>query len=205
MTIEVRISSPKLLAPDMIRAMGKHKHGDGEFIDYEFPGQHPGEKVRVVFHQHPIVMRHSLLLGLALLTVFALPLSIWPLERWPWWSFLIGFIAMLLIFGYRFIGYYFSVYILTSERLIQIVQKGFFNRRVVDIGLNKIQSVNYEIKGLQATMFGFGTITVQTYVGDLDLKFIHHPVDIHQMVVKQIRDQKPAGPVEDLGPLAEAS
>ena len=167
---------------------------------YEFPGQHEGEAVEMVFRQHPIVMRRRLIFCLLILVVFALPLSLWPLERWPWWGLLTGFVVSLLVFGHRMISWFFSLYIISNERLIQIIQKGFFNRKVVDISHTKIQSVNYEIKGLQATMFGYGTITVQTYVGDLLLNYIHKPEQVHQLMVEQMRGVKsvsPAGIVRD--------
>ena len=175
--------------------MSKNK----DVSEYEFPGQHEGEKVQIVFRQHPIVMRKSLIAFLLIVTIFAIPLSLAPLKTWPWWSLLIGFVLGLLAFGYRLIGWYFSIFIMTDVRLIQISQKGFFNRKVVDVGLNKIQSVNYEVKGLQATLFGFGTITVQTYVGNLDLKFIHKPEHIHQLMVKQMRSFNPVAPLGDAG------
>ncbi len=166
---------------------------------YEFAGQHEGEAVEMVFRQHPIVMRRRLIASLVVLTLSAVPLSIWPLSGWPWWGLLIGFMVALLVFGHRMIGWYFSLYIISSERLIQIIQKGFFNRKVVDISHNKIQSVNYEIKGLQATMFGYGTITVQTYVGDLLLNYIHKPERVHQLMVKQMRSVKSGSPAELTG------
>lgn len=163
--------------------MAKTKDHSG----YEFPGQHEGESVQMVFRQHPVVMRKTLIAMLVAMVIGAIPLSIWPLENWPWWFFLGGFLVGLMILGYRLIGWYFSIYIVTSERLIQIFQKGFFNRKVADIGHEKIQSVNYEIKGMQATMFGYGTIIVQTYVGDMVLQYIHKPETVHQLMVKQMR------------------
>jgi len=157
----------------------------------EFEGQHPGEKVQKVFHQHPIVMRKALLLGLVLLMLSAVPLAIWPLHNWPWLVFLGGFLALILVLAYRWIGWYYSIFIITEERLIQIKQSGFFDRRVSDISHNKIQSVNYEIRGLQATFFHFGTIIVQTYVGELVLPYIHHPAEVHQLMVKIMHLVKP--------------
>lgn len=156
-----------------------------------FPGQHEDEIVELVFHQHPIVMRIQLIIALVVFTVSALPLSFWPLDRWPWWVLLGGFVAAIVIFGYRYIGWFYSVFIITNERLIQIRQKGFFERQVVDISHNKIQSVNYEVKGLQATLFHYGTIIVQTYVGELVFRYIHRPEQIHELLVKMTRDAKP--------------
>lgn len=155
----------------------------------DFPGQHEGEEVHLVFHQHPIVMRHALIFGLLFWTLCTVPMAFF-IATWPWYLFGIGFVIMLVVIGYRWIGWYYSIFIISSERLIQIRQKGFFDRSVTDISHNKIQSVNYEVKGLAATMFHFGTIVVQTYVGDLVLRYIHNPQEVQQLLVKNIRATK---------------
>ena len=167
-----------------------------------FPGQHSGEQVQLVFHQHPIVMRKALLVGLVVFTLGSLPLALKPLENWPWWALGGGFLLMLLIFAYRWVSWFYSIFIISDERLIQIRQKGFFNRRVTDISHNKIQSVNYEVKGLQATFFHYGTIFVQSYVGELKLRYIHKPEDVHQLLVKMIRAVRPNTP-RDLAEMGE--
>jgi hypothetical protein len=79
------------------------------------------------------------------------------------------------------------VFIVTDQRLIQISQKGLFNRSVVDIGLDKIQNINYQINGVQETLLGFGTILVQTFVGDLVMDNIHHPQEVQEKIVKIIK------------------
>jgi len=87
------------------------------------------------------------------------------------------------------ISWYFSVFIVTDQRLIQITQKGLFNRSVIDMRLNQIQMVNYQIAGLQETLLGFGTIMMQTYVGDLVIHEIHHPAKIQKKLLEILRDQ----------------
>jgi hypothetical protein len=72
---------------------------------------------------------------------------------------------------------------------MQIKQKGFFNRALVDISNDQISMVNYEIKGLQETLLGFGTITVQTYVGELVIKDVGHPKKIHKELTTALRDK----------------
>lgn len=156
----------------------------------KFGGQHENETVQLVFHQHPVVMRRHLIAALAALTISSLPLAIWPLNIWPRWVFLGGFVLGILIFAYRYLGWHFSIFIVTNERLIQIRQRGFFDRKVIDISHDKIQSVNYEIKGMQATLFHFGTIIVQTYVGEIVLQFIHQPENVHELLVKMIHGSK---------------
>lgn len=155
----------------------------------EFDGQHDDEEVLLVFRRHPIAMRKGLVILLVVLLIGMIPSAIWPTRLELLWitgaALLIGFVIMF----YYWIGWHFSVFIVTDQRLMQISQKGLFNRSVADIGLNKIQSVNYEVAGIQETLFSFGTIMVQTYVGDMILDQIYHPSRIHEKIVKIIKEQ----------------
>ncbi|HSX47943.1 MAG TPA: PH domain-containing protein [Candidatus Nanoarchaeia archaeon] len=153
-----------------------------------FPGQHEGEEVELVFHQHPLVMRKQLIIGMLAILIGLLPILQWPLSDF---FTRLGFIyiplAVAVYWFYRWIGWYYSVYIVTNERLVEIKQKGFFNRRVTEFGLDKIQNINYHINGFQAVLFQFGDIAVQTYVGDLVMKTIHKPVAIQEQLVEIVR------------------
>jgi hypothetical protein len=77
----------------------------------------------------------------------------------------------------------------TDQRFIQITQKGFFHRSVADLGLAQIQSVNYTINGLQETLLGFGTINMQTYVGELDIKDVSHPARVQKKLLSILRKE----------------
>jgi len=44
--------------------------------------------------------------------------------------------------------------------------------------LQQIQSVNYTVKGFQQTVLGFGTILVQTYLGDILMNDMHKPAQL---------------------------
>ena len=87
------------------------------------------------------------------------------------------------------ISWHFSVFIITDQRFIQITQKGLFHRAVADLGLSQIQSVNYEVSGLQETLLGFGTMKMQTYVGDLVIKDVHHPAKIQKKLLNILRQE----------------
>jgi hypothetical protein len=49
--------------------------------------------------------------------------------------------------------------------------------------------MNYQIKGLQETLLGFGTIIVQTYMGDLVIHDVHHPEKVQKTIAHILRDQ----------------
>lgn len=57
------------------------------------------------------------------------------------------------------------------------------------MGLNQIQMVNYQVAGLQETMLGFGTIMMQTFVGDLIIHEIPHPAKIQKKLLEILREQ----------------
>lgn len=80
------------------------------------------------------------------------------------------------------------MFIITNVRLIQVTQKGLWTRSVVDIGLDKIQTVSYEVRGLQETLLGFGTIVIQTYVGELVIHDVHHPKKIQKRMTEILRE-----------------
>ncbi|HTE22451.1 MAG TPA: PH domain-containing protein [Candidatus Limnocylindria bacterium] len=156
-----------------------------------FPDQLDGEEVLLLFRKHPIVMRKGLVFGMFGPLVGILPTAIWPTLGFGWFfAGLFGGIGlgMLILFPF-WINWYYSVYIVTDRRLIQITQKGLFRKSFVDLGLGQIQSLNYEVNGLQATLLGYGTILVQTYVGDLVIHDVHHPAKLYKQLITILRDE----------------
>lgn len=156
-----------------------------------FDDQFDDEEVLLVFRKHPIIMRKGLVFGLLGPLIGILPAAIDPNLGFGvfFGGFAAGCLLGLLIFAPSWIGWHFSVFIVTDQRFIQITQKGLFHRAVADLGLPQIQSVNYEIKGLQETMLGFGTIKMQTYVGDMVIHDVHHPAKIQKQVLGILRDK----------------
>ena len=104
-------------------------------------------------------------------------------------SLAISAVVGVILFLPSWISWFYSVFIVTDQRLIQITQKGLFHRSVVDIGLNQIQMVNYEVSGFQETLLGFGTINMQTYLGELVIHEVHHPTKIQKKLLGILRDQ----------------
>jgi signal transduction histidine kinase len=156
-----------------------------------FEDQFDDEEVLFVFRKHPVVMRKGLVFGMLGPLVGVLPAAIKPDLGFGFFfgGLAAGFLLGILIFIPSWIGWHFSVFIVTDQRLIQITQKGMFHRSVIDMGLNQIQMVNYEVAGLQETLLGFGTISMQTFVGDLVIHDIHHPGKIQKKLLKILREQ----------------
>lgn len=148
----------------------------------DFDGQRPDEEVLFVFRRHIIAMRKGFYLLLIPFAVLSIPPLLWPNDLRLFLLPLIGFVAGLLLFGYHFIMWYFTIYIVTSQRLRQITQHGFFGKDVVELQLSKVQNISYNIPGFSGEIFHFGTLVIQTYVGDLVIRNVEHPDKIYNML-----------------------
>lgn len=154
-----------------------------------FDDQLDGEEVLFVFRKHPVVMRKGLVIAMLAILLGTLPALIKPEYIYLFGGLAAGFVLSILVFMPSWISWNYSVFIVTDQRLIQITQKGFWRRSVVDIGLPQIQMVNYEVGGLQETMLGYGTIMMQTFVGDLVIHDVHHPEKIQKKLLTILRDK----------------
>jgi uncharacterized membrane protein YdbT with pleckstrin-like domain len=145
----------------------------------EFDGQREDEELLFIFRRHMISMRKGFYLLLIPFAISAIPPLIWQntieLFLLPIAGLLVGF----LLFAYHFIMWYFTIYIVTDQRIRQVTQHGFFGKDVVELNLSKIQNISYNIPGFTGEMFGFGTIIIQTVVGDLIIKKVDHPEEIY--------------------------
>lgn len=157
-----------------------------------FEDQFDDEEVLFVFRKHPVVMRRGLIMGMLAVLLGTVPALFKPEYSVYFMGLGVGLVVGALLFLPSFISWWFSVFIVTDQRLIQITQKGLFNRSVVDMGLGQIQMVNYQVAGLTQTMLGFGTIMMQTFVGDLVIHEIHHPAHIQKKLLEILRLQEPA-------------
>ena len=84
-----------------------------------------------------------------------------------------------MLFFYHFLMWFYTYYIVTDQRIRQITQHGFFGKDVIELKLSKIQNISYSVPGFSGEMFKFGTIVIQTFVGDLVIKNVEHPDKIY--------------------------
>jgi hypothetical protein len=167
----------------------------------DFEGQIPGEEVVLLFRKHPVVMRKGLVIGsvgllvgplLTTLLTTDFGLKLFRMTEPPTMGFFFGslgasFVLAAILFFPAWMSWFFSVYLLTTSRFVQIKQQGFFHKNVVDIGLDNISMINYEVKGMQETLLGFGTIVMQTYVGELVMHEVHHPAKLQAELTNELR------------------
>lgn len=112
-----------------------------------------------------------------------------------------GAILPLGFFGISFIGlflwmhffaswsdHWLDAWIITTERVVDIEQKGFFTREVSSFPLSNIQDVTYSVSGVIPTWLHFGDVRIQTasVSEDLIMKQVPFPQDIKEQLVNAI-------------------
>jgi len=145
--------------------------------DKYFEDQFDDEEVLFVFRKHPIVMRRGFILAMLAILLGTVPSLFKPEYSVYLMGLAAGLAIGVLVMLPGWIGWWFSVFIVTDQRLIQITQRGLFHRSVIDMRLNQIQMINYEVAGMQ------------TYVGDLVIHDIHHPAAIQKKLLEVLREQ----------------
>lgn len=161
-----------------------------------FEGQHEGEEVLFVFRRHMIAMRKGFYALLIPFVITAIPPLIWQDNLWLFLLPVGGLLLGLILFSYYFVMWYFTVYIVTTERIRQVTQRGFFGKDVVELRLSKIQNISYNIPGFTGEVFKFGTIVIQTFVGDLVIHKVEHPGEIYNKLQDAIHEATSGAPQE---------
>jgi len=151
----------------------------------------PGENTEFALRRHPLTfIRQSLffLLMAAVPAFFAW--IVWNGELPPVENPLAKIALVILGSSYylgiwtfymtEFVDFYLDVSIVTNQRVIDVDQRGLFNRTISELDLARVQDVHSEIKGLVPTFFNFGRVLVQTAGEDKNFEFDNVP-DPHRV------------------------
>lgn len=149
---------------------------------FTFDGQREDEVVVKVFRRHILAMRKGFYGLLIPFAISSIPPLIWQTKLELFILPIIGLVVGIVIFLYHFMIWYYSIFILTNQRLRQVVQQGFFGSNVLEIKLSKVSSISYSIPGLSGELFGYGTLLIQTYVGDLTISLADKPGKLYNVL-----------------------
>lgn len=158
--------------------------------EIEFVGQREGEEVEIVFRRHILTAIKGFFFSAMMILLFLIPMLSWKEQKDLFWFWLAGLILGLVMAVYTYILWYFSIYVVTNQRIRQIQQKGLFKKTVVDLSLDKIQSIAYNVPGFLAGIFNYGTILVQTGVGDLRISLVSNPEEIYNQLQNLVGKEK---------------
>ena len=140
-----------------------------------FEGQREGEEVELIFRRHLITAWRGVMWLVFWVVIGLVPMLLWRNDQRMFLIWLgalgIGVLGCLRIYSL----WYYSYYLVTNQRIRQVRQKGLFRRTVVDLGLDKIQSISYEVPGISGGILGYGTLLIQTQVGDMTISMVRRP------------------------------
>lgn len=153
------------------------KKGSQQSLDFE--GQHEDEELLFVFRRHIIAMRKGFYALLIPFVTTSIPPLLWQDKLELFLLPIGGLLLGLMLFSYYYLMWRFTYYMVTTQRIRQVTQKGFFGTDVVELSLAKIQNISYNIPGFFGEVFKFGTIVIQTFVGDLVINKVEHPSKIY--------------------------
>jgi len=168
-------------------------------VGVSFEIQEKGEKIILLLRSHLITLIPSVLLIVILVLVpvlvspflgllgqdFSLDLS--PLQLLLaticWYLFVFGFSVL------KFLLWYFNVYILTNERIVDFDFNGVLDKATSYAFLKQIEDVDPKIRGFFPTIFHYGDIMVQTAAErpEFEFKKVARPDDVAREILEQAR------------------
>ena len=154
-----------------------------------FDGQREGEEVQFVFRRHFLTAKSGVIFLILMIMIGVGLTLLWPNNIMIFETFLALILVGVLGFLYSYMLWYFSIYIVTNQRIRQISQRGLFKKSVVDLGLDKIQSISYGVSGIRARLMGYGTIVIQTAVGDLVISMVKNSEKIYNDLQNLINEK----------------
>lgn len=111
---------------------------------------------------------------------FQLPAGYYIVGSLFWYLATVGFALA------NFIGWFFNIYIVTNERIIDIDFYYLLYKHFSEAELTKIQDISYTSGGVIAAMFNYGDVKVQTAGEQPNIEF--ESVPFPEKVVTTIRE-----------------
>ncbi len=166
----------------------------------EFPGQKSKEKLIKTLRKNPVIfvkkiVKFFIFLAISIfLMVYVSQLSVFSsISNYINIAALCGVIFSLSYGFYVWVCWYYDVYILTTARIIEVRQKGLFNREVREIDLDKIQDVTYNVSGVLSTIMEVGNVKIHSASGmQVEIESVSKPGIVREVIVK-LMEKKGAG------------
>lgn len=167
--------------------------------DYLSKQLQTGEDVIQVVRRHPATMFPMVGGGAVVILLDFFFIAWWFKHQWGGIAFAVtALLGVLLIIRGVYIWSH-NILAVTNKRVIDIDQRGFFERNVAETTYDKVQDVRYTIRGFWPTVLRFGTIVVQTAgtTTNLELDAVQHPVDL-QRLITDLQHQSQMKPNQDV-------
>lgn len=161
-------------------------------------GLRPDETIKLVMKRHWIVFVYTGLYALFLLVSSILLLAYREavfsiLGDTFFYVFMIIYWCSFLLFIFiNWVNNELDLFIITDKRIRGIEQLSFLNRTISECGLDEIEEVNAQTRGLLANLLNFGIITMHTASekSDFSMEFAPDPLNNAGIILNVIQDNK---------------
>lgn len=144
-----------------------------------FETQDDKEEVVLFLRQHPIVNISWIVTAIVMLVLPSVFIFFPPYANvGANFQFIITISWYLFVYGFslaKFMGWFFNIYILTDERVVDVDFKNIFFRRISTAKIEEIQDVNIQSSGSFETFFGYGSLFIQTAAEVSEFDFLYVP------------------------------
>lgn len=198
-------------AEKIIKAVGekKTKNPLASFValpsKIRFETQDKGEKIILLLRRHWITNISWILIAILMIAApsilkFIPFLSFMP-PRFQLIAIAIWYLVTLAFVFEGFLVWFFNVYIITDERIIDVDFISLVYRRITDAQIEKIEDITYKTGGLLRSIFDYGDIFIQTAAQrpEIDFESVPKPdkvVKVLNQLIVQEQQEKIEGRVK---------
>lgn len=160
-----------------------------------FENQEEEEKIVLLLRMHWLTNVPWVILAIILLLA-PLALRFFPLisslpPRYQLASLILWYLLLAAFVFERFLTWFFNVYIITDERIVDIDFYNLLYKEVSDAKIDKIQDITYKMGGAIRAIFNFGDVFIQTAGTELNFEFRAVPrPDRVVKILQELRTQE---------------
>lgn len=177
-------------------------------IGVTFDSQEVGEKIVLLLRQHIVVLVLPFFFFILLLLLPVVIPSVLSFLKLNLFDVLSGAqVPLLTVFWYllvfafalyRFLFWFFNIYILTNERVIDFDFRGILHKQTSFAKLVQIQDVTPKMVGFFSTFFNFGDIYIQTAGEQREFDFLKvpKPDEVSHRILEEVRIEEGERPGE---------
>lgn len=195
----VPVVEPAVTAPE------PHGHSLSSFISYpenvRFDTQEEQEQIILLLRKHWVT---NVLWVFFAVLLFIAPTFIFPVFfKTNALSFVPGNFVVILTLGWyllsfgfalvNFISWYFNVYIVTNERIIDVDFYHLLYKQMASARLARVQDITYKLGGVARAIFDYGDVYIQTAGTEVNFDFeaVPHPEQVVRIIGELTEKEQP--------------
>jgi hypothetical protein len=151
---------------------------------FDFEERDSDEKIILVARPHWFTnvswIITSILLIIAPIFLKFIPVISDILAKYQTIGILIWYLVTFAFAFENFLSWYFDVYIITNKRVVDINFNNLLDKKFSSARLSMIQDITSRVRGVEQTLFNYGTVFIQTAaeVAVINFEMVPHPEKI---------------------------